>query len=123
MKALKFISSNKHGETLVEVVIAVGIFTIVACAIMGVLVSSGNITQSNENMRVNYENVVGVMDCYIKNADASLGADISVDVEFKSSSTHKTIDCVKIFEGDLPASELVGVDGTNLVNIGIVKKK
>ncbi len=117
------IISHKKGESLVELVIATAVFVVVASAIMGVMTSSGRITEKNAQMRVNYENVVGIMDCYLNNADPALGTDYEVNIDFNATGNNKTVECVKIYEADLSADLLAGADTENMVSVGIVKKK
>jgi type II secretory pathway pseudopilin PulG len=123
MKKICNILKDKQGTTLVEVVIATAVLTIISSAVVGVLYSSSNVTESNQKIRDNHETAVGVMDTYIKNADSSLGTDISVDIEFGYNSSHQSVDCVQIYEGDLPSASLVGLDSGDIQSVGIIKKK
>lgn len=120
MKLLSRLLKNNKGESLVEVLIATGVLVIISSAIIASLYSSGNVTESNKKMRVNYETSVGTMDTYISGADTSIGTDVSINITFPND-TDENVDCVQIYEGDLPMADPSADNQAQ--RTGITKKK
>ncbi len=109
---MKALLKNKKGTTLVEVVIAVALLTIISSAIVGTMYSSHKVTQNNYEKRVEYENAVGRMDQELSSAGTATGDNVDVEVKFPTGAS-STVPCTKIVEKNL-------ADGS--LNIGVVKK-
>lgn len=102
--------NNKTGSTLIEVVIAVALFTLVAGIATSAMVSSAKVTEEGYKKRPVYESSVGNMDETLMSAPAAdVGEDVTVDVEFPSGNT-KQIDSKIIVSN-------------NFGGIGVVKMK
>jgi type II secretory pathway pseudopilin PulG len=97
---------NKKGTTLVEAVIAVGMFSIIATALVSVLISSNKVTNSNMELRQNYESSVGRMDSQLETSVGTeppagstvVTSDVDVTVKFPSGST-ASVACEQSLDG------------------------
>lgn len=123
MKKLNKLIKNKRGSSLVEILIATAVLVIISSGIMAALLTSTKTTVVNEDIRYDHERAVGRMDTYIDAADTSIGTDITVNVKFGYDNSTNTVDCVKIYQSNLPGAELVGFDPDDMQGVGIIKKK
>jgi type II secretory pathway pseudopilin PulG len=107
---VKKLLSSKDGNTLVELIIAVALFTIISSAVMGSMVTAQKISSSNHENKPKYEAKVGAMDEML-NGDTSAvdGEDVNVTVKFPTGDS-VTVASKKIKDDELQ-------------NIAIVKKK
>jgi type II secretory pathway pseudopilin PulG len=110
---MKISLKSNSGSTLVEVVIAVAVFTIVASSITAILVSSQKLSFNNYDSRKNYEGAVGTMDSALDGSSDSIEVnteEATISVSFPSGGGGSTnIDVQKILDDDY--------------HIGVVKKK
>jgi hypothetical protein len=99
---------NKKGTSLVEAVIAVGMFAIISTAIVSVLISSNKITNTNMELRQNYESSVGRMDSQLETSVGStppagstvITSDVDVSVTFPTSgSSTVSVECEQSLDG------------------------
>jgi type II secretory pathway component PulJ len=115
---MKCVINSKKGSSMVEVVVAIAIFTIMATAIVAILFSSRTVSEENLTIRKSYESTVGRMDSQLEGELSATPAgggsttltDVSVSVKFPTDSSATSVDCQK------------AVDGT-YGGVGIVKAK
>jgi type II secretory pathway component PulJ len=112
---MKKLINNKNGSSLVEVVVAIAMFSIVATAIVAVLFSSRTVTDQNMDMRINYENTVGRMDRKLEagtetttaapaggsgdSGSSDVSSDVEVSVKFPTDSSAVSVSSVKTVDG------------------------
>lgn len=108
---------NKCGSTLIEVVIAIAVFVVVASGIMVVMISSQSITLNNYEKRQKNEVIVGSMDVAL-----SSKAEGSTEITTGSMSVSDMDVDVSFSSGDplsIPSQSMVNTNQ----HIGFVKKK
>lgn len=109
---MKALLKNKNGTTLVEVVIAVALLTVISSAIVGSMYSSHRVTLSNYNKRAEYEKAVSRMDQELSSASMPTGDNVDIVVNFPTGAS-STVPCTKVVEKNMTGGSL---------SVGIVKK-
>lgn len=106
---MKRLIKSKNGFTLVEVIIAVAIFTIFSISMVSIMYSVRNSTLSNYNTKPKYEDHIGVMDQQLKTDVSGVAGDsINVEVQFPNSTSV-----------NVPSKV---IRDSELANVSIVKK-
>lgn len=107
---MKALIKSKEGFSLIEMVIAIALFTVISCGVVGALVTSQRTTVLQYESRPKYESAVGIMDEKLdQDLSAVAGEDISVSVQFPGGGT-----------SNVSAKAIRNAD---MQNVAIVKKK